>query len=113
MTQHVSASGVFPHLALSAELGTPSTECGVGALMPWAGKLWVATYVSHKSASGVGTGLYEIDEHLNISKHPASRVGTYTNRFVHWASNQLIIGPHVIDAERNVRTVEALTEVRI
>ncbi len=113
MTQHLNVSGIFPHLALAAELGPPRTECGVGALMPWAGKLWVITYVSHKSASGAGTGLYEIDPGLNISQHPASRVGTYTNRFVHWESNQLIIGPHVIDADRNVRTVEELTEVRI
>lgn len=113
MTQHLNISGVFPHLALGAELGPPRTECGVGALMPWANKLWVITYVSHKSASGVGTGLYEIDADLNITKHPESRTGTYTNRFVHWPSNQLIIGPHVIDSSRNVRTVEALLEVRI
>ncbi len=32
-------SGVFPHLCLSAELGPPRTECGVGALMAWAGRL--------------------------------------------------------------------------
>ena len=104
--QFVNASGVYPHLALSAELGPPRTECGVGAMMAWAGKLWIVTYVSHKSASGVGTGLYTIDEQLEMSKHPASYVGTYTNRMVHWESNQLFIGPHVIDAGGNVRTVE-------
>ena len=77
-----SASGVFPHLALSAELGPPRTECGIGGLFAWAGKLWAMTYVSHKSRSGVGTGLYVIDADLNIEKHPESRVGTYTNRYV-------------------------------
>ena len=111
--QYVNASGVYPHLALSAELGPPRSECGIGAMMAWAGKLWLVTYVSHKSASGVGTGLYSINEQLEISKHPASHVGTYTNRMAHWQSNQLIIGPHVIDAQGNVRTVDDLLEVRI
>ena len=111
--QYLNASGVYPHLALTAELGPPRSECGIGAMMAWAGKLWLVTYVSHKSASGVGTGLYSINEQLEISKHPASYVGTYTNRMVHWQSNQLIIGPHVIDASGNVRTAQDLVEVRI
>ena len=113
MTQHLNVSGIYPHPALSAGLGPPRTECGVGALMPVAGKLWVITYVSHGSTSGVGTGLYEIDPYLNISKNSASRVGTYTNRFIHWESNQLIIGPHVIDANCEVCTIEELVDVRI
>jgi len=108
-----NVSGIFPHLALSAELGPPQSECGVGALMPWAGRLWAVTYVSHKARTGSGTGLYEIDESLAISKRPESRAGTYANRFVHYPSNQLVIGPHVIDAERNVRTVEPLVDVRL
>ena len=111
--QYLNASGVYPHLALTAELGPPRSECGIGAMMAWAGKLWLVTYVSHKSASGVGTGLYSINEQLEISKHPASYVGTYTNRMVHWQSNQLIIGPHVIDAAGNVRTAQDLVELRI
>ena len=111
--QTLNASGVFPHLALSAELGPPRTECGVGAMMAWAGSLWLLTYVSHKSASGVGTGLYRINEKLEIEKHPQSTVGTYTNRFVHWQSNQLFIGPHVIDAKGDVRTIDDLREVRL
>lgn len=111
--QYLNASGVYPHLALSAELGPPRSECGIGAMMAWAGKLWLVTYVSHKSASGVGAGLYTIDEQLEISKHPASYVGTYTNRMVHWQSNQMVIGPHVVDAKGSVRTVEELLEIRI
>ncbi|MFO7956192.1 MAG: hypothetical protein R6X33_03750 [Candidatus Brocadiia bacterium] len=108
-----SAGGVIPSLALKAELGPPRSECGVGALMPWAGRLWAVTYVSHKKGTGVGTGLYEITDDFTLLKHPESRVGTYTNRAVHYPSNQLVIGPHVIDADRNVRTVEELTDVRL
>jgi hypothetical protein len=39
--------------------------------------------------------------------------GTYANRFVHRETNQLVIGPHVIDTQHRVRTVSALTEVRL
>ncbi|MEZ4560443.1 MAG: hypothetical protein R2854_29085 [Caldilineaceae bacterium] len=42
------------------------------------------TYVSHKTGSGVGTGLYVIDETLSMTKHPESHAGTYTNRYVHF-----------------------------
>ena len=104
---------IVPSLCLKAELGPPRSECGVGALMPWADRLWAVTYVSHKRATGVGTGLYEIDETLRLVNRPESRTGTYANRFVHYPSNQLIIGPHVIDAERKVRTVESLVDIRL
>ena len=41
-------------------------------------------------------------------KRTESQTGVYSNRFVHFPSNQLIIGPHVIDAQRNVRIIEGL-----
>ncbi len=113
MTNPLSFSGVVPSLALTSELGPPRTECGVGALMAWADRLWVLSYVSHKSATGVGTGLYIINDSFKMTKHPASYVGTYTNRMVHWHSNQLIFGPYAIDAQRNVRRIDSLLEVRI
>ena len=106
-------SGVMPGLCIKAELGPPRTECGIGALMPWADRLWAVSYVSHKRGTGVGTGLYEIDDDFVLTKRPESCVGTYTNRLVHYPSNQLIIGPHVIDAERNIRTVDALADIRL
>ncbi|MCX7591299.1 MAG: hypothetical protein N2255_06685 [Kiritimatiellae bacterium] len=109
----VIISGVVPRLSLSAELGPPRSECGVGALMPWAGRLWAMSYVSSKAVSGVGTGLYEIDEDLRIRKRPESYIGTYTNRMVHWSSNQLIFGPYVIDAKRRVKTIKPLLDVRL
>jgi hypothetical protein len=81
--------------------------------MPWAGKLWLVSYVSHKTGSGSGTGLYEIDENLSMRKRPESVVGTYANRMIHSQSNQLIIGPHIIDVEGNVRTIEEIQEHRL
>ncbi|HUS48478.1 MAG TPA: hypothetical protein VNA25_02755 [Phycisphaerae bacterium] len=109
----LSINGIFPGLCMKAGLGPPRTECGVGAMVGFAERLWVVTYVSSKSRSGVGTGLFEIDERLSMTRRPESYVGTYTNRYVHYPTNQLIIGPHVIDAERNVRTIESLLEIRL
>jgi len=109
----INISGVIPHFSVKANPIPARSESGIGALMPWAGKLWLISYVSHKSGSGSGTGLYEIDENLSMRKHPASVVGTYANRMIHPASNQLIIGPHVIDVEGNVRTIEEIQEHRL
>jgi hypothetical protein len=106
-------SGIAPSLCLGAELGPPRTECGVGALFNWADRLWALTYVSSKSRSGVGTGLYEIFPDMTMVRRPESLVGTYTNRMVHWETNQLFFGPYVIDARRNIRTIEELLDVRL
>lgn len=108
----ISISGVFPHLGVKAD-HNPRTETGIGALMPWANRLWFITYVAHKKATGGGTGLFTIDDDMQIAKHPASVVGTYANRLVHKESNQLFIGPHVIDTEGNVKTIPELIDVRL
>jgi len=106
-------SGVVPSLSVQADLGPPRSEGAVGALMPWAGRLWMVSFVAHKSRTGSGTGLYEIDGNLRMRKHPASVVGTYANRMVHHETNQLVIGPHVIDADGSVRTVRELVDIRV
>jgi hypothetical protein len=105
-------SGVVPRLAVKAD-HIPRSETGIGALMPWADRLWMITYVAHTRRTGGGTGLFSIDDDLEITKHPASVVGTYANRLVHKESNQLFIGPHVIDVEGNVKTIDALVDVRL
>jgi len=111
--RRVNINGTFPHLAVKAAHLPARTETGIGALMPWAGRLWFVTYVAHKSKSGGGTGLFSIDDNMEIAKHEASRVGTYANRIIHHESNQLIIGPHAIDVDGNVRTFEDLVDVRL
>ncbi len=85
----------------------------MGALFTWADRLWAITYVSSKSLSGVGTGLYEIFPDMHMVRRPESLVGTYTNRMVHWETNQLFFGPYVIDAKHNIRTIEDLVDVRL
>jgi len=109
----MSFSGVVPSLAQSADLGPPRSECGIGCLMPWNGKLYVLNYLSHRKHDGSGTGLRVIDENLQMERHPDGVDGTYANRFIHYPSNQLIIGPHIVDGNHDVRTVEKLIDVRL
>ena len=55
--EQINVSGVFPHLAMVGghEL---RTEAGVGALFPWADRLWIVTYVAHVgSETGFGTNV--------------------------------------------------------
>jgi len=106
-------SGINPSLAVTAEIAPLRGECGIGAMMPWAGKLWFVTFVGHTGRSGAGTGLYTVDENLRMEKHEASVVGTYANRWIHTATDQLIIGPHLIDVHGNVRTVPDLVDHRL
>ncbi len=96
----VSVSGVYPHLAFFNNEG----ECGTGAVVPWADRLWVITYAPHMP-KGSSDKLYQIDGALNLTVRPESIGGTPANRMIHRESQQLFIGPYVIDAERNVRVI--------
>ena len=96
----ISISGIYPHLAFFNSQG----ECGVGAVVPWAQRLWVVTYSPH-SPKGSDDKLYEIDPALNIVARPESVGGTPANRMIHRESQQLIIGPYFIDAQRTVRVL--------
>ena len=96
-------SGIYPHLAMFNDSG----ECGVGAVVSWAGKLWVITYGPHMP-KGSDDKLYEIDRKLNMIIRPESVGGTPANRMVHVESKQLNIGPYFIDAEGNVELIPAL-----
>jgi hypothetical protein len=96
----VNISGVYPHLAMT----NSHDECGVGAVVPWAGKLWAITYGPHLP-NGSTDKLYEIAPDLSRVIRPESAGGTPANRFIHAASNQLNIGPYFIDAQGAVRTI--------
>lgn len=96
----VEISGRYPDLAMFNHQG----ECGTGAVAPWAGRLWVITYAPHKP-TGSDDKLYEIDANLTRVARPESVGGTPADRMIHRESNQLIIGPYLIDSDRNVRVV--------
>jgi hypothetical protein len=96
----VQLSGIYPHLAFFNN----ESECGTGAVVPWAGRLWVVTYAPH-APKGSSDKLYEITPDLRQVIRPESIGGTPANRMIHRESNQLFIGPHAIDASGNVRTI--------
>jgi len=93
-------SGIYPHLATFNH----ESECGTGAVVPWADRLWVITYAPHKP-TGSSDKLYEITPDLQQIVRPESIGGTPANRFIHRESQQLFIGPYAIDAQRNVRAI--------
>ncbi|SKB04102.1 hypothetical protein SAMN02745166_03973 [Prosthecobacter debontii] len=93
-------SGIYPHLAMFNAEG----ECGTGAVVPWADRLWVITYGPHLPF-GSSDKLYEITPDLKQIVRPESVGGTPANRMIHTETNQLLIGPYVIDAERTVRVI--------
>lgn len=102
--------GVFPHLTVVSD-HEPRSEAGIGALVPWADRLWMVGYVAH--ISGAGLGLYEVNAALEMRRHPASVTGTFANRLIHNASNQAIIGPYAIDTTGKVRTFPELAKHRL
>lgn len=106
-------SGVVPNLCVKADITPERSESGIGALMPWADRLWFISYVSHGKQTGSGTGLYEVNKDFGMCKHSESVVGTYANRMIHAPTDQLIIGPHIINHEGKVRTIKDIQEHRL
>lgn len=99
--KYPSYSGVYPHLAAT---NNHKNEVGIGAVVPWADKLWYVTYPAHVFSGG-SDKLHEIDAGLNMTLRPESVGGTHANRMIHRESNQLIIGPYFIDSKGTVRAI--------
>ena len=96
----VEWSGIYPSLAYFNQEG----ECGTGAVVPWADRLWVITYGPHLPY-GSTDKLYEVTPSLELIVRPESVGGTPANRMIHNESQQLVIGPYFIDTQRNVRAI--------
>lgn len=105
-------TGNLPNVGLKSDTIPARTECGVGALMPWADALWAVTYNSHKSPTGTGLGLFRIDESLKTERVHVHN-GTHANRYIHKESSQCFIGPYAIDAGGKWRFIEELKDVRL
>ncbi|MBN9383549.1 MAG: hypothetical protein J0H74_22515 [Chitinophagaceae bacterium] len=112
--QRLQVSGVYPHLATFNEGGSNKCviggksgdggEDGIGAVVPWAGKLWLITYSPH-CPNGSADKLYSIDSNLNLIIHKESVGGTPANRLIHKESMQLLIGPYLIDTNAGIRVI--------
>jgi hypothetical protein len=96
----IRVSGIYPGLAYFNN----ENECGTGAVVPWANRLWVITYSPHMPF-GSSDKLYEITPSLQKITRLESIGGTPAGRMIHKESNQLFIGPYAIDTNRNVRVI--------
>lgn len=97
----IEVSGIYPHLAMFNE----ENECGTGAVVPWADRLWVVTYAPHQP-KGSTDKLYEVTKHLQQIVRPESIGGTPANRMIHRESQQLFIGPYAISQQGDVRVID-------
>ncbi|MGN0852277.1 MAG: hypothetical protein ACI4Q3_02745 [Kiritimatiellia bacterium] len=93
-------SGVYPHLAMVNQEG----ECGTGAVVPWAGSLWVVTYAPHCPV-GSTDKLYQIAPDLTRTIRPESVGGTPAERLIHRETGKLLIGQHLVSSNGTVETV--------
>ena len=96
----LNISGTYPHLAVFGSDG----EAGIGAVAPWAGKLWFLTYPPHNPNGGPDK-LWTLDTNLALTARPESVGGTHANRMIHRESQQLVMGPYFIDTNAAVRAV--------
>ena len=78
-TDPLQISGIYPHLAVFNDGGDQDRECGIGAVVVWADKLWLMTYPPHRR-TGSPDKLYEIDEQLRMTVRPESVGGTHAGR---------------------------------
>ena len=103
----LSVSGIYPGFATFNGEG----ECGIGAVVPWAGRLWWITYPPHMT-KGSPDKLYSVKPDMSdFTLHAESVGGTHACRMIHKESNQLIIGPYFISAEGKVRVVDVKTRL--
>ncbi|MEL7337987.1 MAG: sulfatase, partial [Planctomycetota bacterium] len=110
----IHISGIYPHLTTygvysqnGGHFKPGHAECGIGAVVPWAGKLWMVNYAPHMP-KGSEHKLFSVDPDLSapMTVHPESVGGTPAGRMIHEESNQLLIAHHLIDAKGNVRTIQ-------
>ena len=73
-----SISGIYPRLAYYNNEG----ECGTGAVVPWADRLWVITYGPHLP-NGSSDKLYSISPDYQQTVYKESIGGTPANRMIH------------------------------
>ena len=108
----IEISGIYPHLTTYGIYSQNGghymgghDECGIGAIVPWAGKLWMINYAPHQP-HGSEHKLFSIDPQLQqLTIHAESVGGTPAGRMIHKESNQLLIGHYLIDAEGKIRVI--------
>lgn len=103
----LSVSGIYPHLTVfnsDPKREKPEMECGLGAAVPWAGKLWSTTYTSHALGRG-NDKLFAVRLDMSLEIRPESVGGTSACRMIHRESKQLFIASYAIDEAGKVRII--------
>jgi hypothetical protein len=103
----LSVSGIYPHLTVfnsDPKRERSAMECGLGAAVPWAGKLWSTTYTSHDLGRG-NDKLFAILPDMSLEIRPESVGGTNACRMIHRESRQLLIASYAIDEAGKVRVI--------
>ena len=106
-TEPLSVSGIYPHLTVfnsDPKRERPAMECGLGAAVPWAGKLWSTTYTSHDLGEG-NDKLFAVNADMSLEIRPESIGGTSACRMIHRESRQLFIASYAIDEFGKVRVI--------
>lgn len=105
-------SGVYPHLTTYSQsrkdgkfFKNRHEECGIGAVIPWADKLWMVTYAPHMPR-GSDHKLYSIDKDMNMTIHAESVGGTPAARMIHKESGQLFIAHYAVDQKGKIRVID-------
>jgi hypothetical protein len=96
---------------MSAASATSRSEVGIGAMMPWANRLYFTTYLAD-TVVGDGGVLAYIDQsgaEVVVDTHNSC----HTGRMVHSETNQLLIGEYVIGLDGTVHKVALLAAQRI
>jgi hypothetical protein len=101
-------SGIYPHLSVS---GIHQSENGIGAVVPWAGRLYFITFLAGMNVDGAQR-LFELDEQLNLRPlgEPFNG-GSIACRMIHEPTGQLILGPYLLGrsgALRQIRVSEVM-----
>ena len=96
----INISGTYPHLAVFSADG----EIGMGALVPWADRLWFVTYPPH-APTGSADKLWMVESNLTMTANTNSVGGTHANRMIHRETQQLNIGPYFITTNGTVRVI--------
>jgi hypothetical protein len=103
----LSVSGIYPHLTVfnsDPKREKPEMECGLGAAVSWAGKLWSTTYTSHALGRG-NDKLFAVRPDMSLEIRPESVGGTSACRMIHRESKQLFIASYAIDEAGKVRVI--------
>lgn len=102
-------SGVYPHLTTYSHARVNGkygfgNECGIGAIVPWQGKLYMVNYAAHEP-KGSEHKLYIVDKDKNMEIYSGSVGGTPAARMIHAESEQLLIGHYLINTKGEIRTI--------